>query len=329
MRRAALLTVTALCGALAPSCKGDDGDVVPQDSVAREDSAAPQERCLDVGDEDGDGLDNCQDPDCTEACAEACGNLIDDDADGLVDCADEECAAACVEDCADDLDNDQDGLKDCADDDCLDSCAEDCDDTFDNDEDGAIDCADDECLGAAECPDLYTVTSTLTLTDAQLQWGEGVEHFVGYAALARVTGAVSLDAVAADGSGFGFTCNGQVYGFPSLYDAGYGELEYLGLGEDGCEGCDYRFEMRLSVSNGGVIWSGACPLVPQLPTVQLGFFLGSGDISRYDATTGEWPLQYRADASYLLSYDYGYGMQNTRIMSEFKTMESTTWEVRR
>ena len=49
------------------------------------------EGCESAGDEDGDGLADCEDPDCVEQCMEDCGNELDDDGDGLIDCQDEEC----------------------------------------------------------------------------------------------------------------------------------------------------------------------------------------------------------------------------------------------
>ncbi|MGE4619457.1 MAG: hypothetical protein AAEJ04_06585, partial [Planctomycetota bacterium] len=60
------------------------------------------EDCLTPGDEDGDGLADCDDPDCVASpnCIEAgnCGDNIDNDGDGNTDCADADCAAdlACL-----------------------------------------------------------------------------------------------------------------------------------------------------------------------------------------------------------------------------------------
>jgi len=70
---------------------------------------------------------------------EICNNLIDDDGDGLVDCADLDCSsyAGCqttnntnntnnttnVEDCSNSVDDDGDGMVDCADSDCADDIA--------------------------------------------------------------------------------------------------------------------------------------------------------------------------------------------------------------
>ena len=48
----------------------------------------------------------------------ACGNGLDDDGDGLTDCDDPDCSVACIEDCSDGIDNDLDGSIDCADEDC-------------------------------------------------------------------------------------------------------------------------------------------------------------------------------------------------------------------
>ncbi|HEY4177253.1 MAG TPA: DUF4215 domain-containing protein [Kofleriaceae bacterium] len=120
-------------------------------------STLADENCAMTGDEDGDGLANCADPDCSDApcsddhlcdsasgmcaCANTtelrCGDGTDDDCDGKIDCADSDCAtdAACMAcatspsceahemTCNDNIDNDGDGLADCRDPDCyLDPC---------------------------------------------------------------------------------------------------------------------------------------------------------------------------------------------------------------
>jgi hypothetical protein len=115
-------------------------------------STLPDEECDTQGDEDGDELEDCADPDCSDApcgdmqlcnasgacaCANAtelrCGDGVDDDCDGKVDCGDSECAAdpacaACAaspaceaheHSCTDGMDNDSDGLADCRDPDCF------------------------------------------------------------------------------------------------------------------------------------------------------------------------------------------------------------------
>jgi len=81
--------------------------------------------CADGLDDDGDGLIDCDDPDCDldPACDELdCSDGIDGDGDGLTDCADPDCAGetVCEEfaNCADGIDNDLDGLVDCADPEC-------------------------------------------------------------------------------------------------------------------------------------------------------------------------------------------------------------------
>ena len=92
--------------------------------------------CEDNTDNDGDGLVDCDDPDCGSFSycnkeykdgAAACEDSADNDGDGLVDCADPDCSsyspcnredwngAAACEDMAD---NDRDGLFDCNDPDC-------------------------------------------------------------------------------------------------------------------------------------------------------------------------------------------------------------------
>ncbi|HEY4057003.1 MAG TPA: DUF4215 domain-containing protein [Kofleriaceae bacterium] len=130
--------------------QNDTWELVFRSTLADEDCDLP-------GDEDGDGLADCADPDCADApctdtnlcngssgvceCAntteQRCGDGTDDDCDGKIDCADSECATdpACMAcaatpgcepkemTCNDGLDNDGDGLIDCRDPDCfLDPC---------------------------------------------------------------------------------------------------------------------------------------------------------------------------------------------------------------
>ena len=84
-----------------------------------------REQCEVEGDEDGDSLADCDDPDCQAAptCqSELCENGADDDGDLAADCDDDDCAgfpACLVEICGNDLDDDQDTFDDCDDDDCL------------------------------------------------------------------------------------------------------------------------------------------------------------------------------------------------------------------
>jgi len=59
---------------------------------------------------------------CTFPCPEICDNTLDDDGDGLVDCEDPDCE--CIEICDNGIDDDQDGLPDCEDPDC--ACTDAC-----------------------------------------------------------------------------------------------------------------------------------------------------------------------------------------------------------
>ncbi|MEM6844587.1 MAG: gliding motility-associated C-terminal domain-containing protein [Bacteroidota bacterium] len=84
--------------------------------------------CNDGIDNDGDGLPDCQDPDCSTATncgdTEICNDGIDNNGDGLVDCEDGDCAsqaAFCESDCGNGIDDDGDGFFDYYDGDCSDS----------------------------------------------------------------------------------------------------------------------------------------------------------------------------------------------------------------
>ena len=129
--------------------------------------------CHDGIDNDGDGLIDCADEDCSGLvnCLEntliACNDLTDNDNDGLLDCDDPDCFGftLCFErgaDCADGIDNDGDGLVDCADSSCAGSnlCEEDspftCVDGKDNDLDGLIDCQEASCQIFTVCAE-YSV----------------------------------------------------------------------------------------------------------------------------------------------------------------------------
>jgi len=115
--------------------------------------------CSDGRDNDGDGLVDCEDPDCAgiDPCGSSgetdCANGEDDDGDGLVDCEDPDCATAppCTTpptetDCTNGEDDDGDGAADCDDEDCAEdpACATetDCANGEDDDGDGLVDCED-------------------------------------------------------------------------------------------------------------------------------------------------------------------------------------------
>ncbi len=55
-------------------------------------SAWPDEVCQSGVDDDGDGLVDCDDPDCQGVGCERCDSGVDDDGDGLVDCEDSQCS---------------------------------------------------------------------------------------------------------------------------------------------------------------------------------------------------------------------------------------------
>ncbi|MFH2011067.1 MAG: DUF4215 domain-containing protein [bacterium] len=111
----------------------DDGNTVAGDGCAPnctiENIPNPETNCSDRVDNDGDGLVDCEDPDCANNswCQAYCG-------DGFVDpgeqCDDgnttsgDGCDSSCMlevspELCSDGIDNDADGLVDCADPDCM------------------------------------------------------------------------------------------------------------------------------------------------------------------------------------------------------------------
>ena len=111
--------------------------------------------CLDgLDEEDGDGLIDCDDPDCGSAW---------------------QCSIVAPEvACTDGLDNDNDGLADCEDADCnyLGHCRElNCDDGIDNDNDGDVDCVDVDCL-----VDNFERCGEISCTDGELVHQGGLFH---------------------------------------------------------------------------------------------------------------------------------------------------------
>ena len=124
------------------------------------------EICNDSIDNDGNGLIDCNDPECsgTTSCPtvanEVCNDSLDNDNNGLTDCSDPvcigvgTCESPLAEVCNDQLDNNGDGLLDC--DDPLCSTAtnclpEICDDSIDNNGDGLVDCSDQVCADTRKC----------------------------------------------------------------------------------------------------------------------------------------------------------------------------------
>ena len=79
-----------------------------------------------------------------------CGNMIDDDGDGLIDCDDPDCfnSNVCtVEICNNGIDDDNDGWTDCSDSECFDLeiCVEICDNGIDDNNNGLVDAEDPQC----------------------------------------------------------------------------------------------------------------------------------------------------------------------------------------
>ena len=123
-------------------------EVRPGGVVLTRRSNAPTEDCLSVGDEDGDELPDCLDPDCRlfphcrplEPCAEPSADV---NGNGLTECADPVCGGAL---CGPE--------RTCAAGVC--SCGsslieETCDDGVDEDCDGSTDCLDDDCRLSLDC----------------------------------------------------------------------------------------------------------------------------------------------------------------------------------
>ncbi|MBT3814694.1 hypothetical protein HOE37_02360 [Candidatus Woesearchaeota archaeon] len=161
-----------------------------------------ESNCLNGVDDDNDGLEDCEDPDCNQkACANSffngiilptgkcqytegggectediCIDVFDNDGDGLKNCDDNDCSFHYIcggeeTSCSDNIDNDEDGFVDCDDeDDCAynDACKSkenwyQCGDKVDNDGDGLTDCMDLDCAGDP------TIITTLELQEETKQ----------------------------------------------------------------------------------------------------------------------------------------------------------------
>jgi subtilisin-like proprotein convertase family protein len=129
-------------------------------------TSCEQLACGDHIDSDGDGLTDCDDPDCATDghCVPEpiCNNGADDDYDLLVDCKDPDCNGRdrceylTEVTCDDGFDNDGDTFADCADSNCagVGVCEfpeATCDDIFDNDGDGLTDCQESSCTSTTWC----------------------------------------------------------------------------------------------------------------------------------------------------------------------------------
>jgi len=123
-----------------------------------------RDTCTGSIDEDGDGLTDCSDPDCSgeATCFEpsaSCGDFTDNEGDGFTDCSDSDCtlAASCTESCvANGIDDEGDGLTDECDPACSGRalCTEAdalCDNQIDDDTDGQTDCDDSTCAARPSC----------------------------------------------------------------------------------------------------------------------------------------------------------------------------------
>ena len=122
-----------------------------------------KENCSNKVDDNGDGLIDCDDPQCADnaeckpAIFEICDNEIDDNANGLIDCQDPQCANSVyckAEICNNEIDDNADGLIDCNDAQCsaeLHCQPEICDNGEDDNGDGRTDCRDPQCSDAPNC----------------------------------------------------------------------------------------------------------------------------------------------------------------------------------
>jgi hypothetical protein len=173
--------IVADSGSAGSSGAGSDAAVSDSGPHCSADTSS-ETQCSDGRDNDCDGLDDCNDPDCSNDahCCQpsamtemSCSGGKDEDCDGQIDCADPDCSSseACCgasgaevgnTACGDGVDNDCDGIVDCKEMACqsqnvccVPSGAENdtkhCGDGLDNDCDGKKDCADPDCAVVSNC----------------------------------------------------------------------------------------------------------------------------------------------------------------------------------
>ena len=181
MRTPLVSAILVLCLVVASTCDRED-PATPLWMISEcLDCEAAEELalCGDGGDNDEDGLTDCEDPECAgvgccgaladeEATDEHCSDGCDNDGNGYVDCEDFSCSKnpavmTCKapvetpeetpETCSDGIDNDWDGYFDCGDYSCMEAPDVDfcegsdgtCSDGVDNDGNGFVDCNDFGC----------------------------------------------------------------------------------------------------------------------------------------------------------------------------------------
>lgn len=310
MRSLAPVVLLALagCGVCGDGhVRGSDGECYAIVGPWTDDSDLPDTDAEDTDDTDGDAdtdADGDTDVDTdvdTDADADADG---DSDADTDTDSDADTDTDPSPEDCGNGADDDLDGLIDCEDGDCVDLCMEDCRDGFDNDADGLVDCADDECVADPACDPSgarYDVSMKVSFEPMALYYGELLENYVSYQAIAIGYGQVYLLAEPTDSSFEAFSCSGQLNVGPTEY-WDYAGLTYEGTGS--CDGCDYRFRFEPTVATGSLAWGSSCP-IEDLPPTHLGFHVGERYITQ--AYGSGWRMQYRGDASWYYYGEYGLG----------------------
>ena len=136
---------------------------------------------------------------------ENCNNGIDDDGDGLIDCADFECSfsSSCSSEsanfnCSDGIDNDGDGKVDCADDECDCASVEICNNGVDDDGDGLVDYYDGDCFATLRQQDSLALVALYHATDGDNwtkndNWLTGpIDTWYGVQLYNNVVGTISL-----------------------------------------------------------------------------------------------------------------------------------------
>ncbi|MBO4351691.1 MAG: trypsin-like serine protease [Proteobacteria bacterium] len=118
------------------------------------------EDCTNGVDDNGDGLSDCNDPQCMSELVcqpENCTNGVDDNGNGKADCEDPACTSelSCQpENCTNGVDDNGNGAIDCEDTQCYEDAwckVEHCDNGIDDNRDGLADCDDPQCLFDSSC----------------------------------------------------------------------------------------------------------------------------------------------------------------------------------
>ncbi len=323
-----LLSLLALAGCGDKEGVGADGEGSDTGRADHSSEGTGVGECSDGADNDGDGLYDCNDPDCEGApdCSEAntpggCGDGVDNDGDGRADCDDPDCASdeGCggegggegddAAECSDGEDNDGDGEVDCDDDGCAESpdcrsdgvdedgdgvsADEDC-----NDADATMPADDADCDGARTADDCDDADATMPADDADCDGVRTADDCDDADASVGATGTVVADDADCDGALTGNDCDDfdPAVGSPDADDPDCDGVPTHAGGGDLIRIAAGTFDMGCTAGQSGC-QSIESPVTPV--TLTHDYFIGETEVTQgqYQALMGVNPSYYSACGS--------------------------------